>query len=816
VLLTASARAATVHGLVFEDSNGDGLPSPGEPPIAHAVVAFDATTFVETDAAGNYSLEVDGPGFVWLRGPEGFAPHPVWGEYAGKGDATIDLGARRAKPTSSTFVIGSDAHLGIASAGATDLATAISEATAGDPAFFAIVGDVTQGGTDAEFDAVGASLLELGDVPWVPVAGNHDWYDNGVVWGQRVGPDNYSFDRLGVHFLVWNMALDEQAIVAFLRGDLARVKTPIVALTHAPPSPRILDELARLHVGYVLTGHAHSNRVVHHAGVTEFNTEPLLMGGLDFTPAGYRIVQIAGDKLSTRHHTTVDRPFLSIVAPAHGQCTPRAHGELLVAAELDASTATITARVDCATPIALRAVGGWDWRAELPNLAPGAHQITVEARAASGVTTTTSSAIEVCDPASGPSMQAKWVTAVGGHILSASPAVANHTVYVTVTDLADGNAGGVVALDAATGAIEWRAATEIQVRGGVAVVGEIVVVPRIDGVILGLDATTGAQRWSYTLRANTAPEAAATFASVTADGPDVMIGHQRAFAVLDAADGHPRWHNDPVPEGENSQSLAAVAVGDGLVVGTFNRLFGGVQAWDRATGAPRWQLDSDDTVGINATPVIADHTVFIVDAADQVTAIDAATGWVKWRAPLDEAGFEWGNATIGRPAYADGILIVPTLYRDLVALDATTGVELWRHPGLPSSIRTTHYRGAREAGYEASPVILGDRVWIADTSGELAALELRTGKPLFRANIGAPVLAGLAVDEPGLPRRADDRQLIVASFDGTVRAYGPGTERPYIAPTSCTATPSGCATSSPSLFAALLVVAFALTRSRRC
>ena len=235
------------------------------------------------------------------------------------------------------------------------------------------------------------------------------------------------------------------------------------------------------------------------------------------------------------------------------------------------------------------------------------------------------------------------------------------------------------------------------------------------------------------------------------------------------------------------------------MVGTFNRAFGGVQAWDRATGAPQWQVDSDDTVGINATPVIGDHTVFVVNAAAQVTAISLATGEVRWRAALDPDGFAWGNATIATPAYAHGTLIVPTLYRDVVALDAATGAELWRHTALPSPIRATHYRGRGGSGYESSPVIAGDLVWIADTSGELAALDLKTGAPKFRATIGAPVLAGLA---------ASGDYLVVASFDGSVRAFAPAPVRPPHA-----TAPAGCATTTPDFLIVFVVLGFLLTRA---
>ena len=827
--------------------NRDGHPSVGERGIPNAVVAFDVQTFVTTDASGQFDIRVsdDQPGTVWVRVPDGFVPGPVWSAWP-NGGADVDLGLRRLpKPVVEpvTFVVAADTHLSAAQTynGAADLATAAFEATALDPppAFFTILGDITQGNKDPEFDMVDLALADLG-VPWVPVPGNHDWYDGGVTWFRRYGPDNYSFDIANVHFVVWNMALDDLSIRAYLGAELARVaKTmTIVALTHAPPSIGALRTLHELGVDYVLTGHAHSNRVVDHDGIIELNTEPLLMGGLDFTPAGYRVMTIAGGKLTSYHRTTVDAPFVSIVGPGRGQCAPRTGAELVVAAELDASATVVSARIDCATPIALRFVGGLDWRAELPVLAPGAHELAVTARSASGTHAETTQTIAVCEPAPSPPAAApwpqlgggpthegavaraitpplspRWTTAVGGHVLSASPAIADGTVFVTVTDLGDGGSGGVVALDLATGAVKWRATTGVQVRGGVAVIGAIVVVPRIDGIVLGLDAATGAVMWRHELGAHVAPEAAATFASVAAIDREAVIGHQRAVASLYADSGTARWHRDPVPDGADSQSLSAVAIAGDIALGTFNRALGGVMAWDRATGAPLWQLEGDETIAINATPVISGGLVYIVNAADTASALELATGTIAWSAHLDEQGFEWGNATIGTPAIAHGILVVPTLYRDLVALDAKTGSELWRHTALPSPLRVTHYRGAHEAGYEASPVITGDIVWIADTSGELAALDLATGAPLWRTNVGAPILSGLATTGDW---------LVVASYDGTVRALAPGPELPRLPNQRCDAPPAptplgGCcdASGSPSVLVIVGVGALLLRRRRR-
>ncbi len=839
VLSASPAAAATIHGLVYDDANGDGKPSSGERGIAHAVVALGASHFARTDGSGQFDLDAgDDTGIVWVRVPEGFTPGPVWARWDGNGE--VDLGLRRlAEPVHGplTFVVASDTHIQSQQEfwDAADLSLLAREAIALDPppAFFTILGDITQGNQDAEFDLVDKALAGLG-VPWIPVPGNHDWYDDGKTWFKRYGPDNYSFDIGGVHFVVWNMAMAEDDIRRYLGAELAMVApgTTIVALTHAPPTPAVVDTLRSLGVSYLLTGHAHSNRVVDHDGLVELNTEPMLMGGLDFTPAGYRVVTIDAGRMTSYHRTAVDVPFLRVVGPARGQCASASGGELLVAAELDAGASAVTARIDCATPIALRWIGGWTWRAELPALEPGVHQISVDAVSPTGTTATTSAAFEVCAPPPAPAagtdwpelgggpthagardrvlappLATRWVAAAGGHVVTAAPAIAAGQVFVATTDLGPGDAGGVVALDLATGAQRWRATLPVAVRGGIAVIGQTVITAQIDGVVVGLDAATGAVRWRTEMSAGLPPGPSAIFGAPAAEDGDVLIGHQRLVSALDGATGRPLWSAEPTTGGWDSQSLSAIAVGGGIAAGAFHRDRGGVIAWDRATGRELWRFAGEDAVGINASPVIAGDTVFVMTARDVAFALDAATGAVRWQTPLDPQGFGWGNATIGTPAYAQSIVVVPTLYRDVVALDAISGTELWRASATPSPLRTTHYRGARQAGFAASPVIAGGVVWIADTAGRLYALDLYSGAQLWQTALDVPVLAGLAIS-------GDD--LVVASYDGTVRALSPGRREPAAAPASCEPPHArGCCDSGGAPSPAIALVAYALLRRRR-
>jgi outer membrane protein assembly factor BamB len=841
----ATAEARTIRGLVYDDANGDGRPTAGEAGVK-AVVAFGVEAFAWTDAKGQFELEVpERAGIVWVRVPDGFVPGPVW--TLADDRPQLDLGLRRlAAPHRGplTFVVAADTHLAPDQPFKDDLAAVVGAATALEPApsFLTLLGDITQKNEEADFALVDRGLAKLG-VPYIPVPGNHDWYDGGEAWSRHYGPDNYSFDLGSVHFVVWNMAMTGDEIATYLGAELSRVgpEMTVVALTHAPPAPTVLGALRRLGVDYVLTGHTHTNRVVDHGGLIELTTEPLLMGGLDFMPAGYRVVTIDRGRLTAYHRTVVDRPQLAIIAPAPGGCVPRTGATIIVAAELDARVPDVTARLDCGTPIALRHVGGWSFRAELPALAAGAHTLAVTAGTGAGGTTRHTSFVAGCEnpvaiahaapwPQAGgnaahtgfvtrpiaPPVVQRWATAIGGHVLQAAPVIGDGAAFVVATDLGRGDTGGVVALELATGAVRWRHTTSVPVRAALAIAGATVAVAELDGTLLGLDTRTGLVRWRYELGDPAMPpEAAAVYASITVDGVDVIAGHQRRLAVV-GPDGGAKWQTEPIPGGEFSQSLAAVAVGNGVVVGVFDRDTGGIIAWERATGRELWRLVSNTsesaqtlplTIAINATPVISGELVYVTNGLVEVFALELATGKVRWRVWLDQKGFDWGNATVGGLAIAKGILVVPTLYRDLYALDAATGKIRWRVAAVPGPLRTTHYRGAGMAGFEAGPVITGDTVWAIDTSGQLGAYALASGEARWKLELGVPVLAGLAI--------AGDA-LVVAGYDGTVRLLAPG--KPPSAPPvrSCEVSrSSGCCQSSPLSTAwPVLLVLFGLARRR--
>ena len=135
------------------------------------------------------------------------------------------------------------------------------------PDFVLFGGDLAQLGRPDEL-TIGQQIIGEIGAPVKMMVGEHDWYlDMGEKWREMFGPDHYSFDHKGVHFVVLNSVVEKDfwtakgytpeermAIVAglddnrqspfevgeeqraWLKQDLAGVdrKTPLIVFSHSP------------------------------------------------------------------------------------------------------------------------------------------------------------------------------------------------------------------------------------------------------------------------------------------------------------------------------------------------------------------------------------------------------------------------------------------------------------------------------------------------------------------------------------------------------------------------------------------------------
>ena len=164
------------------------------------------------------------------------------------------------------------------------------------------------------------------------------------------------------------------------------------------------------------------------------------------------------------------------------------------------------------------------------------------------------------------------------------------------------------------------------------------------------------------------------------------------------------------------------------------------QIWSRSIGK-----GSDATRRLNATPVIAENRLFVIDTEGRVSAFDATTGSPLWQKIISVEGQGTRPAFGGGVSFMDGRVFVTTGFGVAVALDAGNGAELWRQT-LPTPLR-------------GAPGVDAGRVFVTTHDGQLSALNAETGAISWQANATVEPAAILG---PGGPAIAQD--TVVAGF----------------------------------------------------
>ena len=306
-----------VQGRVLVD--GVGLPE---------VSVSDGLHVVRTRIDGSFDLPGAGP-FVVVTRPTGFTTERWWQPV--QDEVFFQLEAVH-QPVPFTFAQVTDLHLSLGDTsygeGQGDatlwfadgvlhdrvvttpsvLADLFDELAGHRPAFVVATGDLTNNGTQDELASWCAAVAGA-RTPVVAVPGNHDHYSAEpptIPYEQHLGPRWFSFDHGGVHFaaidwFTWRMQLDTDVQEAWLAADLAALPagTPVVLLTHDQMDSAFYDRLPVRPVAS-FSGHWHTTRVVEHAGTVHYNTGTATFGGLDYSPAHYRLATWDGSALAVR------------------------------------------------------------------------------------------------------------------------------------------------------------------------------------------------------------------------------------------------------------------------------------------------------------------------------------------------------------------------------------------------------------------------------------------------------------------------------------------------------------------------------------
>ncbi len=152
-------------------------------------------------------------------------------------------------------------------------------------------------------------------------------------------------------------------------------------------------------------------------------------------------------------------------------------------------------------------------------------------------------------------------------------------------------------------------------------------------------------------------------------------------------------------------------------------------------------------VGANTWPALttADNSIYM--AQMQIKKVDGTSGAENWVYPdkVDAA-----NVFFGTPALANGWVIAGNYGHVVVALDENNGSLIWSNEDQKGKGR-----------FIAGPVVAGEQVLIPSTDQYLYALDLNTGKQLWKFKADGPLWAAVAVD---------DKAAYLASMDHSLYA----------------------------------------------
>jgi len=331
----------------------------------------------------------------------------------------------------------------------------------------------------------------------------------------------------------------------------------------------------------------------------------------------------------------------------------------------------------------------------------------------------------------GATPQRAWSVSIPGskpsERLAAAPVIGNGQLFVFDT------AGAVHAFDATTGRENWRTPLRMEENnssvfgGGASYADNRVYVATGLGEVAALDATNGAPIWRVKpagpLRGSP---------TIGFDAVYVMTQDNQVIA-LNAADGKPLWNESGATAQAGVFGVAAPAAGQGTVIAGYSsgeltayRYENGRQLWSDALARTSIATSVATLTDIDADPIIDRGRVYALGQGGRMAAYELVTGQRIWELNL---------AGISTPAIAGEWIFVLTDDARLLCLARATGKVRW----IAQLQRYRNEDKKKGEVYWTGPVLAGDRLWVANTRGEVWSVNTADGAANPFVKLGDPV-----------------------------------------------------------------------------
>lgn len=339
----------------------------------------------------------------------------------------------------------------------------------------------------------------------------------------------------------------------------------------------------------------------------------------------------------------------------------------------------------------------------------------------------------------GESLQRVWSAGIAGsnnkQRLAAAPVIGGGKLFVMGTD------GLVSAFDAATGARRWTQSFAISgdgsssvFGGGVSYDSGRVYVTTGVGEVAALDADTGNRIWKVK------PAGPLRGSPTIAFNAVYVMTQNNQIHALNAADGAVLWNESASLGQAGVFGVAAPAAGQGTVIAGYSsgelvayRYENGRTLWSDALARTSLSTQVGVLTDVDADPIIDRGRVYALGQGGRMAAYELVSGQRIWELNL---------AGISTPAVAGDWVFTLTDESKLLCIARSTGKVRW----LTELTRWEKPKKRTNPVFWTGPVLAGNRLWIANSRGELAFADVANGKVTHFGKLGdavslAPVVA---------------------------------------------------------------------------
>ncbi|MFY7836176.1 MAG: PQQ-binding-like beta-propeller repeat protein [Novosphingobium sp.] len=339
----------------------------------------------------------------------------------------------------------------------------------------------------------------------------------------------------------------------------------------------------------------------------------------------------------------------------------------------------------------------------------------------------------------GDSPQRAWTASIRGSSatqrLAASPVVGGGKLYAMDTE------GTVHAFDATTGSRAWETSVRAEKSnasstfgGGASFDDGVVYVTNGVGEVAALDAANGSIKWRVK------PAGPLRGSPTVAFGQVMVMTQDNQIVTLNAADGAVLWNENASVGQTNVFGVASPAAGQGTIVAGYSsgelvayRYENGRQLWADALARTSIATSVSTLTDIDADPIIENGRVYALGQGGRMAAYELVTGQRIWELNL---------AGISTPAIAGDWIFALTDEAKLLCIAKSNGKVRW----MTQLQRFKNEKKKKNPILWTGPVLAGNRLWVANSRGEVMTASITDGTTSAFTELGsgvslAPVIA---------------------------------------------------------------------------